>query len=67
MDIIFLWEKPSGLVGDIRTVTAQQIGAMIETVMNDPSFRQGAVKMSQSLQADNDCAEAVAFLEAIVV
>jgi UDP:flavonoid glycosyltransferase YjiC (YdhE family) len=54
-----------GLAGDIRTVTAQQIGAMIETVMNDPSFRQNAVKMSQALQADNDCAETVAFLESL--
>ena len=55
-----------GLAGDIRTVTAEGLRKMIETVMRDPSFRKHASQMSQYLQADNDCAGAVAFLDAFI-
>ena len=55
-----------GLAGDIRTVTAGQISAMIETVLGDPSYHQRAAQMSQSLQAYNDCAGAITFLESLV-
>jgi UDP:flavonoid glycosyltransferase YjiC (YdhE family) len=52
-----------GLAGDIRNVSPQQISAMIETVIGDPTFRDRAAQFSLSLKAGNDCTEAVAFLE----
>ena len=55
-----------GLAGDIRSVSAQQISAMIECVTGDPTFREQALQFSQSLRADNSCAEAIAFLETFV-
>jgi zeaxanthin glucosyltransferase len=54
-----------GLAGDIRKVTAEMVGAMVDTVLVDPAYRECAQRISQALQADNDCAAALSSLEQI--
>jgi len=52
-----------GLAGDIRKVTAEMVGAMVDAALGDPSYRERARRMAQALRADNDCAAALASLE----
>jgi zeaxanthin glucosyltransferase len=52
-----------GLVGDIRSVTPARIGAMVETIQTH-RYRDQAIKLSESLQIENSCDDAVALIEA---
>jgi len=51
-----------GLVGDIRSVTPASIGAMVDTI-EAQGYRDNALKLSESLQIDNTCDDAVALIE----
>ncbi len=52
-----------GLMGDIRSVTPASIGAMVETIER-LRYRDNAIKLSESLQIENTCDDAVALIEA---
>ena len=52
-----------GLMGDIRSVTPTSIGAMLETIEKQ-RYRDNAMKLSESLQIENTCDNAVALIEA---
>jgi zeaxanthin glucosyltransferase len=51
-----------GLGGDIRTVTPEIVGAMVDEVLGDPSYRDRAQRMGRVLQAQNECTAALASL-----
>ena len=51
-----------GLMGDIRSVTPASIGAMVETIEKQ-RYRDNALKLSESLQIENTCDDAVALIE----
>jgi zeaxanthin glucosyltransferase len=52
-----------GLMGDIRSVTPASISAMVETI-EKKRYRDNAMKLSESLQIENTCDDAVALIEA---
>lgn len=51
-----------GLIGNIQTVTPQTISAMVETIFKKSIYRENAIKLGKTLQADNSCAAAIAYL-----
>ena len=57
-----VWSRV-GLMGDIRSVTPASIGAMVETIEKH-RYRDNAIKLSESLQTQNTCDDAVAVIEA---
>jgi len=51
-----------GLMGDIRSVNPDRIGAMVDTIEKQ-GYRDRAIRLSESLQIDNTCDDAVALIE----
>jgi zeaxanthin glucosyltransferase len=54
-----------GLVGDIRTVTPEIINNLVDRIERPP-YRDNAIKLSKSLQSENDCREAVFLIDDIL-
>jgi zeaxanthin glucosyltransferase len=52
-----------GLTGDIREVMPQLIDKMVETILDDSTYRGNVVRMSKFLQTNNTCDEALLLIE----
>jgi zeaxanthin glucosyltransferase len=55
----------AGLMGDVRSVTPESVGLLVDTVLEEPRYGQKAREIGAALRADNDCREAVAWIREV--
>lgn len=55
-----------GLAGEIGKVDAQQLRTMVQTVLEDPSFKERTQTMRERFQEMADCQKGVEIVESLI-